>query len=244
MRRKTTALIVLASCACAGVPAQAQADTSASIHPSFLPNRLGASTAFTLSFGFSGGEQGVPAPLSRMVVHLPAGLSVNLAGVPACAKSRLRKKGPSGCPPGSLLGRGHALMEVHAGSQTVPETATIAVFRGPNQGSAPTFQIFGHGSTPLDQSTISTAVLQPDSAPYGSRLTISIPRIPTLMYEPDASFSSFSLTVGNVKRPPRAHAAGVVVVPRNCPAGGFPFAAELTFADHSGANAAERLPCP
>jgi hypothetical protein len=249
MTRKAAALVVLASCACAGLPAQApaaqaQAETSVSIHPSFLPNRLGASTAFTLSFAFSGGDNGVPAPLSRMVVHLPAGLHINLAGVPTCAKSRLRKKGPSGCPPGSLLGRGHALMEVHAGSQTLPETGTISVLRGANRGSAPTFAIFGHGSTPLDQTAISTAVLEPDNAPYGSRLTVTVPRIPTVMYEPDASFSSLSLTVGNVKRAPRAHTASVVVVPRNCPSGGFPFAAEATFADGSGTSAAEPLPCP
>ncbi len=244
MSLRAIGLATLASCACAGVPAQALAETSASIHPSFLPNRLGVSTSFTLTFGFSGGDSGVPAPLSQAVVHLPAGLSINLAGVATCANSRLRKKGPPGCPPGSLLGRGHALMEVRAGSQTVPETATISVFRGPNQGSAPTFEIYGHGSTPLYQSVISTAVLRPDSAPYGSKLTVSVPRIPTLMYEPDASFSSLSLTVGNVKRPPRAHAAGVVVIPRNCPAGGFPFAAEFTFADHSGASADEHLSCP
>src|SRR4029077_12708010 len=244
MRRTTAAFAGPAACACAAMPAQAMAETNASMHPSFLPNRLGAATAFTLAFRFSGGEEGVPAPLSSLVVHLPAGLSIDLAGVGTCATSRLRSKGAAGCPPGSLIGRGHAVMKVHAGSQTVPEATTISVFRGPNRGSSPTFVIFGHGDTPLDQSTISTAVLQPDSPPYGSKLTISIPRIPTLMYEPDASVSSASVTVGNIKRPPRAHSAGIIVLPHRCPVGGFPFAAEITFADHSTTSASAQVPCP
>jgi hypothetical protein len=242
MRRATVAIAALAACVCAGAP-PAAAQTSASIQPSFLPDRLGAGTSFTLSFRFFGGEEGVPPPLSGIVVHLPAGLSVNLTGVESCAKNRLRRLGAAGCPPGSLLGRGHALMKVHAGSQTLPEAVMISVFRGVNRGGAPTFEILGRGATPLDESTISSAVLSADLPPYGSKLTVSVPAIPTVMYEPDASFSALSLTIGDVRRPPRAHAAGTVRVPRTCPAGGFPFAADFTFADASSARATARLGC-
>jgi hypothetical protein len=242
MRRATMAIAALAACGCA-VAAPAAAQTSASIQPSLQPDRLGASTSFTLSFSFYGGEEGVPAPLSGIVVHLPAGLSVNLTGVESCAKNRLRRLGATGCPPGSLLGRGHALMKVHAGSQTLPEAVAISVFRGVNRGGAPTFEILGRGATPLDESTISSAILSPDLPPYGSKLTVSVPAIPTVMFEPDASFSSLSLTIGNV-RSPRAHTAGGVRVPRTCPAGGFPFAADFTFADAGSASATAQLGCP
>jgi hypothetical protein len=215
------------------------------MRPSLLPDRLGASTALTLAFRFSGGEEGVPAPLSGMVVRLPAGLTINLRGVKTCAKSRLQSRGAAGCPAGSLVGRGHALMSVHAGSLAVPEEATVTAFRGPNRGSRPTLEIFGQGETPLDQSSISTAVLEPDSAPYGSKLTISIPPIPTLVLEPNASFESLSLTVGGISHSPRAHAAaGAILVPRSCPAGGFPFAASFTFADDSVTSASATVACP
>ena len=244
-----TILAMVAACwLCAVAPGMAPAavtPTGASIQPSLLPDRLGASTSLTLAFRFSGGEEGVPAPLSGMVVHLPAGLTVNLRGVRTCARSRLQSKGAAGCPSGSLVGRGHALMSVHAGSLAVPEEATVTVFRGPNRGSHPTFEIFGQGETPLDQSSISTAVLEPDGAPYGSKLTVTIPPIPTLVLEPNASVVSMSVTVGGVGRNPRAHAAaGAILVPRRCPAGGFPFAASFTFADHSTADASAPAACP
>ncbi len=215
------------------------------MHPSLLPDRLGASTALTLAFRLSGGDEGVPPPLSAMVVRLPAGLTIDLRGVGTCAGSRLRHRGAGGCPAGSLVGRGHAMMSVHAGSLAVPEETTIAIFRGPDRAGRPTLEIFGQGRTPLDQSSISTAVLDPDSAPYGSKLTVSIPAIPTLVFEPDASFDSLSLTVGGIGHNPLAHAAaGAILVPRRCPAGGFPFAASFAFADGSTASASATLPCP
>ncbi len=215
------------------------------MRPSLLPDRLGASTALTLAFRFSGGDEGVPAPLSAMVVRLPAGLKIDLHGVGTCAKSRLRRRGAAGCPAGSLVGRGHALMSVHAGSLAVGEESTITIFRGPNRGARPTLEIFGHGETPLDQSSISTAVLEPAGAPYGLKLTVSIPAIPTLVLEPNASFVSLSLTVGGVGHSPRAHAAaGAILVPRSCPAGGFPFAASFAFADGSAARASATAACP
>ena len=44
---------------------------------------------------------------------------------------------------------------------------------------------------------------------------------------------------------PRAHAAaGAVLVPRSCPAGGFPFAASFAFADGSSASASATVACP
>jgi hypothetical protein len=238
-------LAALASaCACAALPSVAHASTAGTIHPSFLPNRLGASTAFTLALRFSGGEEGVPTPLSGMVVRLPVGLVIDLRGVAKCPTSRLQSRGAAGCPRGSLLGRGHALLEVHAGSLTVPEESTISVFRGPDRGASPTIKIFGHGETPLDESSISTAILRADNGPYGSRLTVSVPPIPTLVLEPDASFSSLSVTIGAVGPGARTHAGGDVVVPRRCPSGGFPFAASFTFADQSTASAVARAPCP
>jgi hypothetical protein len=238
--RHAAALAASAACIGAACPTAALAGTSASIQPSLQPNRLAAHAAFTLSLRFTGGVERVPAPLSAMVLRLPAGLSVELGGVGICQASRLRSRGVAGCSAAALLGRGRALLKVHAGSQTLPEEATVAVFRGPNRGGHPTFEIFGHGETPLDESSVSTAVLQGDSAPFGSKLVVSVPPIPTLVYEPDASFSSLSLTIGSLA----GRSRGAVSVPRSCPAGGFPFAAAFTFADHSRASAAARVRCP
>jgi hypothetical protein len=257
--RATGVTALVAGCLCAAAPvAVAQAvETSASIRPSFSPDRLDASTAVTFAFRFSGesesgsgggegasGEEGIPPPLSGIVVRLPAGLGIDARGVGICAKARLQSKGPSGCPSSSLIGRGHAMLEVHAGSLAVPEEATLSAFRGPDRGGRPTLEVFGQGETPLYQSAISTGVLGADSAPYGSKLEISIPPIPTLVFEPNASIVSASLTVGRAGRGPRAHASGAIFVPRSCPAGGFPFAASFTFADGTTTSASAAVPCP
>jgi hypothetical protein len=248
VRRAAIPLTVLAACLfdCAGPSAAlAQPATDASMHASFLPDRLGASTALTLAVGFSGGAEGVPEPVRRAILRLPAGLTIDLRGGSICSPSRLRRNGAAGCPAGSIVGRGHALADVYAGSLTVPEEAAVTVFRGPSHGGQQTFEIFGQGETPLYQSVISTAVLQPDSGPYGSKLTVSVPPIPTLVLEPDASIVSVSVTVGGVGRKPRAHAAaGSIHVPRSCPAGGFPFATAFTFADGSATSASATVPCP
>jgi hypothetical protein len=240
-----TAAALLACCCCGAPPASAQPEAGASIRASFAPDRLGASTALTFAVGFSGGEEGVAPPLRHAVVHLPAGLGLTLGGVKTCTKTRVQSSGVSGCPSASLVGRGHAVMEVHAGSQTIREAATMWAFRGPEQGGHPVLEILGHGETPLDESAVSTAVLTPDSAPFGSKLSLSVPLIPTLVHEPDASFSSLSLTIGRAGAGSQGHvAAGTVLVPRSCPAGGFPFAAEFTFADGSTASATAKSGCP
>jgi len=218
--------------------AAAQAATVASIRPSLRPDRLGASAALTLALGYSNseeGEAGVPAPVRTIVVRLPAGLRIDLRGVQSCPADRLRRQGAGGCPSGSLLGRGRATLEVHAGSQTLPEQAAVWAFRGPDRGASPTLELLSQGYTPLDERTISIGVLAGDGAPYGSKLTVSIPPIPTLVYEPDASLTSLSLTIGRDRS---------VGLPSSCPAGGFAFAAASTFADGSTATATASVPCP
>jgi len=99
--------------------------------------------------------------------------------------------------------------------------------------------IVGHGATPLDETTISSAVLLTDTAPDGSKLVITVPPIPTLRFEPNASFSALSLRIGGT-----SHVRDPIVIPRRCPSGGFAFAATFSFADGTSANEGGRLPCP
>jgi hypothetical protein len=234
-------LLALAGC-CAAAPGARAQTPSAVIRPSFTPDAPGARTSFTFAFTLrdAEGEGGVPPPLRTMLVRLPAGLGIDLRGVASCAPARLRSGGPAACPARSLLGRGRSQLEVHAGSQSIPEDAVVSALRIPDRAGRPALAIFGRGDTPLQEQTISTATLLADRAPFGAKLAVSIPPIPTLVLEPDASIISFSLTLGGV----RAHAAGALTVPRRCPVGGFPFAAEFGFAGGSRATATARIRCP
>ena len=247
MPRHHALAAALAACgAClAAAPAPAHAEVNAAIQPSFRPDGLGARTSFTFAFRLGAGEHELPAPLSRVVLHMPAGLGIDLRGLATCAASRLRRYGARGCSPRSLVGRGLELLEVQAGSQPIPEQATIWAFRGADRGGRTLLEILGQGETPLQQRTVAVATLSGDSGPYGSKLSVSVPPIPTVVYEPNASILSFSLTIGAVGSSPRAHAAAATVtVPRRCPAGGFPFAANFAFADTTTARVSARVRCP
>jgi len=222
----------------------AGARPTATMHAAFAPKRLGALGSVTVAFTLTDPEaQGqVPPPLRTLTVHLPPEVGVEMRGVPACRPSALRRRGAAGCSKRSIVGSGHATVEVHAGSQTIPEASRLTAFRGPTTGGRPTLEILGVGKTPLEQRSVSQAVLRPDAAPSGSQLVISIPRIPTVALEPDASFLSMSLTIGAEGGfgPLRAG----IRVPHRCAGGGFAFAADLQFADGSRASVATNAPCP
>jgi hypothetical protein len=225
-------------------PASAiQSTTNASIAPTLSPDRLGAEGALQLTIHYSSNESAVPLPVSSSVLRFPAGLGVEIPHLRSCSPTRLRTQGPKACPAQSLLGRGHAIAEAQAGSQVVSEGIDLTLFVGPFHNLQPTFEILGQGYSPFDERVVLTGTVRPDNPPYGEDLVLSIPPIPTLPLEPDASIVSMALTVGTPK-PRHPITVNTVVVPPSCPAGGFPFAAEFTYADGSTSSAFASAACP
>lgn len=234
---------VVALTICAGLAGAARAENFASIAPSLSPNRLHAKAALTVTMRFSGTQFGVAAPLTHSIVRLPAGMTLDIPHLSSCTIARLRAHGPSGCPAQSKLGRGHALVEVHAGTGNITEEAELWAFLGPPNNLQPTFEILAQGYTPIDERKVLTGSVLPASAPYGEELQMSIPPIPTLTFEPDASIATFTLTIGTSIQHGK-HGANTVLTPSTCPAGGFPFSAEFTYADGSVGEALATTPCP
>jgi hypothetical protein len=221
------------------VPPPAPMPTSATITPSLFPDRPGARAALTLTVHYAGGEFSVPSPVRRSVLRLPAGMSLDVPSLRSCSAARLRARGASGCPARSRLGSGYALVETHTGSQTTTENVSLRAFLGPPNNLQPTFEILAQGYTPLEKRVVFTGSVLSDSPPYGEALEMSIPPVPTLPLEPDASIVTFSLTVGAS----RGKHQNSVLLPSSCPAGGFPFAARFTYADGSDSQALARVPC-
>jgi hypothetical protein len=125
----------------------------------------------------------------------------------------------------------------------IAEDINLGVFLGPLRNFQPTFEVLGEGSTPLQERVVLSGTVIPDHAPYGEELAMSLPPIPTLPLEPEASMATLTLTVGTrAHRLPRG--ANTVVVPGSCPAGGFPFAAELSYADGTAGSPLATAPCP
>jgi hypothetical protein len=233
------ALATIAALPALAVPALAT--NMATISSAVSPDRLGARGALTVSIHLSGDEFGLPAPLRRAVVRFPAGMSLEIPHLRSCSIARLQNAGASVCPRQSKLGEGHALVETHPASETIAENVELSAFLGPPHHLQPTLALLGEGTTPLAVRMVVNGAVLVDHAPYGEKLVMSIPPIPTLPLEPDASIVELSLTVG-AKRHTRA--ANAIVVPKRCPTGGFPFAAEFTYADGSSGSATTTIGCP
>jgi hypothetical protein len=216
---------------------------TATLAPSLSPDRLGAKGALTLTIGYVGSEGGVPSPVRRATLRFPVGLGIEIPHLRSCSPARLLARGPSGCPPQSLLGHGSALAEAQAGSQTITEHISLSLFLGPFHNLEPTLEILGQGYTPFDERVVLIGTVLPDNPPYGEDLILSVPTIPTLPLEPDASIVRMSLTVG-ARKPRDPRNANTVVVPARCPRGGFPFAADFAYADGSSGSALSTAPCP
>ncbi len=217
--------------------------TSATILPTLSADRLRARVSLTIAIHFSGGEFGVPSPLRRSVLRLPAGMSLEVPSLRACSVARLQARGLSGCPARSRLGAGNALVEARAGSQTILEKVALWAFLGPPENLQPTFEILALGYTPLQERVVLGGTVLFDSAPYGETLVMSIPPIATLPGSPEASILAFTLTVG-AGHTGHGHDRNAILTPSTCPAGGFPFAADFTYADGTGSETLARIPCP
>jgi len=225
---------------CAALATAAQAATVASITPSFAPDRAGAGTALTLAIGYSNQQGGVPEPVTHIVVHLPAGLGINLRGVGTCSRSRLEKQMGRGCPASARAGSGSARLGAHLGAINLNENASLTAWRGPNKGGRATLQLLGVGLSPLEEHVVVSGVLEPDHAPYGQQLVLSIPPIPTLTGEPNASVLHSSVRIGAA----HGRLGRLIRVPRSCPTRGFPFGADFNYAGGGSGSTTATIPCP
>lgn len=235
--------------AAAEVPAatevSAATEVPAAIAAAFHPNRLGAMGSLKLTIDLRGDGQSdpLPPPLRRAVIRLPAGLGVEIPLLRSCAAQRLRLLGARGCPAQSRLGVGRALVRARLGSQLLGEELSLWVFLGPLRNLQPTFEILAQGYTPFDERVVLTGTIAPDGPPYGEDLVLSVPAIATLPLEPDASIAWMSLTIGRDGSSRAAQGANAIVEPTRCPAAGFLFAAQLTYASGSTQSTFTASPC-
>lgn len=217
-------------------------ETLATLTPSLSPDRLDARSSLAVTIHYTAVPFGLPSPVLKTVLRFPAGLSLEVPRLRSCSAARLRARGAGGCPSQSLLGRGYAVVEGHTGSLSVSEDVSLWAFVGPPRNLQPTVEILGQGYTPLDERMLFTGDVLAAGPPYGEELVLSTPAIPTLPLEPDASILTLSLTVGATRH--RTRASNSVIVPSSCPAGGFPFAAQFSYADGSLGGATANAPCP
>ncbi len=239
---------------CLDLAATASATQSVKLNASFTPYRLGARATIALSMRIEAPAGQLPSALSEVEVRYPQNLGFALSGLglDVCSRAMLEAAGTSGCPADSIMGRGSATAELRFGPQLVTEDASIAIARAPDQEGHIALLLYASGPSPVDTQILSPAQLLPTSPPFGGRLNMELPIIPSVPGAADVAIVALAVTIGpqGLTYYERAEGATLaytpegIPLPLTCPRGGFPFAATFSFLDGSHAESRTTLPCP
>jgi hypothetical protein len=261
MRSRPAAAVLIAlampalyASAGAGTAVAAPATEQASLHASFTPNRLGASTTIAFGFHLQTTDGLAPPPLTSIVLHMPAGMNYTLTtlGLAICQPAVLQAQGVKGCPPNSRVGSGNALVEVPFGTGSGHEIPEIQAVAGPSHNGNMVVLFYANGQTPVSAQLVFTGEVLPDSGAFGSQLATAVPLIPSVPNGPDVSIVDVNTTIGPAQLTYYKHVHGRlrpfhplgIGVPERCPRRGFPFSAAFVFQDGSTASATTTVPCP
>lgn len=243
-----------AVCAWACVPAVAWAGQTAKLEVTLIPDRLGAGTTIDFGFQIEGTGGGVPSPLTKIDLRYPANLGIGSSGLglESCGQDALDAFGPQACPADSQMGYGSALVVVPFGPDLVEETARTRTFSAPVSKGRLALLFFAEGETPISAQLVFPAVVATAPPPYGGSLNTALPLVPSFPEGPDAAVVKLRSTIGplNLTYYEQVHGKRVaytpkgIVLPKSCPRGGFPFAANFSFQDASHTSATASVPCP
>jgi len=244
------AAAVLLLCPCS----TAWADQSASFAATFAPYRLGARTTIVLNLEVHAPAGEMPSALTEVEVRYPQNLGFALSGLglAICSAAKLEAHGTEGCPANSIMGRGRAVAELRLGPQLVSESASISIARASDQEGNIALLLYAVGPTPVDTQILAPAQLLPSAPPFGGRLNMELPVIPSVPGAPAVAITSMHVTLGprgltyfeRVDGHTLAYTPRGILMPTKCPRRGFHFAAAFSFLDGSHLQAENVVPCP
>lgn len=232
----------------------AQAQQSVRLQAALTPERPGQGTTISFGFQITTPAQHVPSPLTGVAISYPIefGFALSELGLATCTARTLEAFGPEGCPPNSIMGYGTAVAEIPVGSEIREETAHVTIVRTTKHSQYLALLICAEGKTPVSTEIVFPGSILPAAAPFGGRLNMSVPLVPSLPGGPDVAIVRFHSTLGPLHLLYIEHVHGRIVkykpkgipLPYHCPRGGFPFAAQFAFQNGGNANATTHVPCP
>ncbi len=249
--RRGPILAGLAICAALVLTAVAWATEAFTVTTSFDPDRLGAPTNLSARATFTTGAA-APVPVSDVLAYGPAGLGVDVRGTGSCQRATLETSGPGACPANSRIGFGGGIGLVEIAKELIKEPFTLDLFLGPRENGHLAILIYVNAISPVAVQLVLVAKETHGPKPYGFGFNLEIPPIPTLPGASYAAVESAYITVGSTKvayyqkvhgRRELSHVKGLVV-PKSCPAGGFPFEVTISFLDGSASTDTYTSPCP
>jgi hypothetical protein len=253
MARTRTLAVVLGCLSLLLVPAAARAEEKVTITKAvFKPDRLGAPTNAFGSATIESTTGPVPSPITHVSVFGPAGVTLDLRGTTTCTEHALEEQGAVGCPATSRAGFGGGMGIYMLGKSIVEEEYTVDLFLSSNKPGHVKLLAFLSGHSPVIVEKVFPGVVLKEKPPYGLGFSLQVPLIKVLPEASNASAKSAFITLGanNVvyfkkvhgKRT-RFHVRGIVL-PRHCPAGGWPVKSEFEFEDGEHKLATRKVPCP
>lgn len=187
-------------------------------------------------------------------MHYPGNLGIALSdlGLATCSPATVEAFGVTGCPANSHMGYGTATAAIPVGPAVNRESASIVLVRAPSQAGHLALLFFVEAIAPVSAQIVFPGLLLPSAAPFGGRINIGVPLVPSLPGAPDVAVIKLHSTLGPEHITYYEHVHGKIVpynpkgilLPDDCPHGGFPFAAEFGFLDGSRASAHTTVPCP
>ena len=229
----SSALLVAGAAEAADPPLQTQLDVAARL----LDQPVGRPWAIALTVGATvTAPEGAPTPpMTHAVLRFPHA-RLNADRFPSCSVATVQAKGPTACPRGSRVGSGSGVVDVRP-LIPGPVHVVLTMFNAERAGAVRHLAILAQAQE-VGVTLVLDAALRRTSGRYGYRLDFVIPPLHTLDNAPLAALQSFTITV-------RARRQGVsyVEAPRNCPAGGLPFAGAFDFSGAPSTSVAAAISC-
>jgi hypothetical protein len=148
------------------------------------------------------------------------------------------------------MGHGNVLAEFALGAETLQEQVAVAIVRAPEQNGHFALLFYASGGTPISAQIALPALLLP--TPNAASIDIHVPPVPTLPGAPNVAVAELNATLGprgltyheHIHDTTTSYHPTGILLPDQCPHGGFPFTASLTFEDGTHTTAMTAVPCP
>ncbi len=267
MRRRprgVAALLVLLPFATLGEAPVAVASSSAPVTVTAAFDRgasLGAPTALNVDLRLD--QDRMPkAPVTEVRVAYPRTLGVISSGLglAACtpsagdfAKVLISGSRLGGCSPNAVMGYGTARAIVRlVDGQAIPEYAIVTLLSGAFEHGRLGLVVYVDGQRPFGARLAFEGEVSGARAPYGGALAVRLPPIPGIEQLATVSLVELQISIGSPAIRYYEHHGGQLVgyrpdgveLPARCPRGGFPFRAQVGFADGTSRSAVTTAPCP
>lgn len=256
--KRLTKSAAAAAAALLALPATALAGQTITMTPQ-LSGTLGGNGSLSIQMTNASTTGGLPSPLDGpFYADLPAGLTYNVADFPTCSPALIEAAvgtAPA-CPAGSEIGSGVARIGADLGGTALNEPAVLDAFLTARSPASVAF--WGNGTSPVAETLVFMGSLTATAPPFGDKLAINIPLIPTVAGGPDASLLSVQLTfaaTAKVTTSETVHQGSKKVkkrvtktisefsLPKKC-SGRLHWAAGATYQDGTSASTATTTACP